>query len=280
MKKINIVVIIAFALGSCNKNKNPFDASGTFETVEIIISAEATGTIKQLNLEEGQQLKAGEVIGYIDSVQLYLKKKQLQAQIIATLSMKPDVGKQTAALKVQLKAAEAEQKRVANLLKADAATPKQSDDVNAQIEVIKKQIEAQQSSLSINNESIIRQTSPLEVQIEQLNDQLAKCIITNRVNGTVINKYAEPNELAVNGKALYKIANLSTLLLRVYLTGDQFAGVRLNQVVTVTINETEGKLKEYKGIVEWISNKAEFTPKTIQTKEERANLVYAVKIRV
>jgi len=265
---------------ACNKTKTTADASGTFESDEIIISAEASGLIKQLELEEGQVIEAGKYIGYIDTFQLYLKKKQLEAQIRLALSQKPDINKQLAALQAQLSTAEREQKRVANLLKADAATQKQLDDITAQVEVIHKQIEAQSSSLGITSGSIAQQALPLQVQIEQIDDQLAKSRIVNPVNGTVLSQYAEANEMTAIGKPLYKIADLSNLLLRAYVTGKEFASIKLQQKVKVLVEDADGQYREYPGTIEWISSKAEFTPKTIQTKDERANLVYAIKIRV
>lgn len=280
MQKSFIIAAIALTLTACSGKKSQYDASGTFEAVETIISAEATGTLKEFSIEEGQELKAGQVIGYIDSVQLYLKKKQLQAQINAVLSKRPDVGAQIASFQEQLKQAEHEQQRITNLLKADAATQKQLDDANAQIAIIKKQIEAQESSLGITSRSINEESSPLSIQIAQLNDQLSKCKIVNEVNGTVLTKYAEVNEMAVNGKALYKIADLSTIILRAYVTGGQLPGLKIDQPVTVLVDAPHDTYKDYQGTIQWISSKAEFTPKTIQTKDERANLVYAVKIRV
>ncbi len=279
-QKIIISILLGLTWSACKKNTNPYDASGTFEATEIIVSAEATGDILQLNLEEGEILKAGRYVGCIDSVQLYLKRKQLLSQIKTTLSQKPNISKQLAALNVQLQAAEREQKRIGALLKADAATPKQMDDINAQINVIQKQIEAQQSTLGIASEGISEQAIPLMVQIEQINDQLRKCKIINPVEGTVMTKYAQANEMTNAGKAIYKIANMSHLILRIYITGDQFSSIKINQKVKVMIDQMEGQSKSYEGVVEWISDKAEFTPKTIQTKDERANLVYAVKIRV
>ena len=280
MKKIFIFLSIVLGLSSCGGNKNKPDASGTFETTETIIPAEATGVIKMFDVTEGQSLKAGQTVGYVDTVQLYLKKKQLQAQIKTTLSQKPDIAKQLASLETQQKAAEKEQVRISNLLKSDAATQKQMDDTNTLVESVKKQIEALYSSLSIQSNNISQQVNPLLVQIEQVNDQLAKCKIVNSINGTVLTKYAETNEMASAGKPLYKIADLSTLVLRAYVTGDQFSALKVNQQVKVLVDSADGEYKEYPGIIEWISNKAEFTPKTIQTKDERANLVYAVKIRV
>lgn len=270
------LLILSLALSACNKQANDHDATGTFESTETIIAAEANGVIQQFDIEEGAILKAGQLIGYINTTQLYLKKKQLQSQIRTTLSQKPNIPKQIAALQVQLSAAEREQLRITNLLKADAATPKQLDDINAQIGVIRKQIEAQQSVLGIATESISEQALPLMVQIEQIDDQLKKCRIVNPTDGTVLIKYAERNEMTNAGKSLYKIADLSNLILRAYITGNQLSIIKLNQTVKVKIDSN----KSYDGVIEWISNKAEFTPKTIQTKDERANLVYAIKIKV
>lgn len=280
MNNAKILILATLLSASCTERQQAYDASGTFEAVETIISAEANGAIRALDVEEGQSLTAGQTVGYIDSTQLYLKKRQFQAQINAVLSKKPDIAVQMAALQEQLGQAVREQQRIASMAKADAATPKQLDDANAQVAVIKKQIAAQQSSLGINSSSITQEASPLEIQIAQLEDQLAKSRIVNPVNGTVLVKYAEVNEVVTVGKPLYKIADLSTIILRAYVTGPQFAQLRLNQQVTVLVDDTNGNYREYPGTVEWISDKAEFTPKTIQTKDERENLVYAVKIRV
>lgn len=279
MKNISIL-LAAILLISCNKNKSKYDASGTFETEETIISAEASGMIKVFTIEEGQILKAGDQVGYIDSTQLYLKKKQLQAQIGAVLSKRPDISAQLASLEVQLKAAKREQQRTKSLVDADAMPTKQLDDANDRVEVLKKQIDAQQSALGITSSSINEETLPLQVQVDQLNDQLEKCRIINEVSGTVLTKYAEENEVTTMGKPLYKIADLSSLILKAYVSGDQFAEIKLAQKVKVLVDDGNGGLKEYEGVIQWISDKAEFTPKTIQTKDERANLVYGIKIRV
>ncbi len=294
MKTYSYLIILAAAMAACNGKESPYDASGTFEAVETIVSAEATGRIMALDLEEGRQLKAGQVVGYIDSVQLSLRKKQLEAQIRATGSRVPDIVAQTNVYKQQIAVSQVrldnlihEQKRVQNLLKADAATPKQLDDINAQVEelqkqldVIRKQDAAQTSVLKTQTSGLRADVQPLVVQIEQINDQLAKTKIVNEVNGTVLTKYAEANEVAAAGKPLYKIADLSTIILRAYVTGDQLTGIKLNQQVKVLVDSAGGQYRELSGTVEWISSRAEFTPKTIQTKDERANLVYAVKIRV
>lgn len=280
MKNLFSFVLSFSILAACYNGEKKFDASGSFETEETIISSEATGVLSEFSVEEGQMLKAGQYVGYIDSTQLYLKKKQLESQIKAILSGKPDIARQIAALQEHLKAAEKNQERFANLLKANAATQKQLDDITAQVEVLKKQIEAMESSLGITSENISEQTSPIHIQIEQIDDQLEKCRLINPVSGTVLVKYTLQNELVAAGKPLYKIADLSCLFLRSYITGAQLSSIKLNQKVKVLTDHGGKNYKEYDGTISWLSDKAEFTPKTIQTKEERANLVYAIKIRV
>ncbi len=293
MKKSALFAATALLLASCTE-KNPFDASGTFEAKETLVSAEASGMIKALRIDEGQNLKAGETVGYIDTVQLHLKKKELEARIQATGSRLPDISTQTEFYQQQLAVAETrldnllhEQKRIQNLVKADAATSKQADDIQAtidearkQMDVIRKQQSAQVSVLKTQTAGLRSDVLPLYVQVEQLADQLAKCRIVNPVEGTVLTQYAEANEMASTGKPLYKIANLSVMTLRAYVTGDQFSKIKLQQPVKVLVDNGAAEYKSYDGVIEWISDKAEFTPKTIQTKAERANLVYAVKIAV
>ncbi|MGV3764404.1 HlyD family secretion protein [Parapedobacter sp.] len=280
MDNAKILVLAGLLMASCTHEEQPYDASGTFEAVETIISAEANGIIRALDIEEGQSLKAGQTVGYIDSTQLYLKKRQLEAQIDAVLSKKPDIAVQVAALQEQLAQAIHEQKRIANMVEADAATPKQLDDANARVAVIRKQITAQRSTLGTTAASLSLETAPLAMQIAQVEDQLAKCRIVNPVDGAVLVKYAEANESTATGKPLYKVADLSSITLRAYVTGPQFAQLQLNQQVTVLVDGADGNYREYPGTISWISDKAEFTPKTIQTKDERENLVYATKIRV
>lgn len=279
MKKIVFITIAVFTI-SCSDNKNEFDATGTFEAVETIIPAEASGIIKDLKVEEGNTLEEGQVVGYIDTIPLSLKRDQLLAQIKATQSKKPDINSQLDVYREELRQAKIDQQRMQNLVKADAATRKQLDDATTKVAVIQKQITALQKQLNISTTGIDDETQTLKVQISQLNDQLSKSKISNKVNGTVLTKYAETGEMATIGKPLYKIADLSTIILRVYITGDQLPTVKLNDPVKVFVDATNKTYKEYSGVVEWISDKAEFTPKTIQTKDERANLVYAVKVRV
>ena len=281
MKLKYIIPILAVAIvASCKNTEKKYDASGSFEAQETIISAEAAGTIKEFSVSESQELKSGQPIGYIDSIQLYLKKKQLLASINAVLSKRPDVSTQLGALEEQLLSVEKEKQRMTTLVAANAGTQKQLDDVTAQINVISKQKEALQSTLKITVNGITQETQPLYVQIEQLNDQLGKCRIVNPVNGTVLAKYVEPNEVAAPGKPLYKIADLSEIILRAYISGSQLSQIKLAQQVKVFVDDGAENYKEYAGEITWISDKAEFTPKTIMTKDERSNLVYAIKIKV
>ncbi|HTL07968.1 MAG TPA: efflux RND transporter periplasmic adaptor subunit [Chitinophagaceae bacterium] len=278
----------------CKTTSHPFDASGAFEANETIISAEANGVIEQFRAAEGTALKAGEVIGYIDSTQLYLRKKQLEAQLRATSKRLPNLSIQTGFYKQQAAVTQSrlnnllhEQARLQRLLQADAATPKQLDDINAQIDETRKQLavtetqkDSQLSSLQTQSSGISADLLPLQVQIEQVNDQLAKCRIVNPLNGTVLTTYAEEKEMATQGKPLYKIANLSNIILRAYITGNQLPMVKLQQPVTVLTDDGKGGYRQTTGSITWISDKAEFTPKTIQTKDERANMVYAIKVNV
>lgn len=293
-KCVAVFLLLTVFLSGCEDKENEYDASGTFEAIETIVSAEANGVIKSFNIQEGQTLDAGLQIGYIDSIQLHLKKKQLEAQIKAMGQKLPDIAAQTAQFEQQVAAAQSrldyllkEKTRIENLLKAEAATPKQLDDINAQIteiqhqiQVIHKQEAAQSSALRTQRSGISAEVAPLNIQIEQINDQLEKSKIRNPISGRVLTKFAQEDEMATMGKPLYSIADLSTITLRAYITGDQFNFVKLGQKVKVLVDDTPGQMKELEGTVSWISDKAEFTPKTIQTKDERANLVYAVKIRV
>ena len=279
MNKIAFTALMAVLI-SCSGNKHTFDATGNFEAVETITPAEAAGIINTLQVEEGDVLKAGQVIGYIDTIQLSLKKKQLLAQIKTTQSRKPDQQSQLDVYREQLKQAKTDQQRMENLVKADAATRKQLDDANTHVAVLEKQITACQRELNISTNGIDDESRTLQVQIEQLNDQLAKSSIVNKVNGTVLTKYAEAGEMATVGKPLYKIADLSTITLRAYLSGNQLPQVKIGQQLKVYIDAGKDSYKEYSGVVEWISNQAEFTPKTIQTRDERTDLVYAIKVRV
>lgn len=280
MKATLKLIAFGILISACSDSDQSFDASGTFEAVEIIVSSEASGVIQQLDVEEGLMVAVNQPLGYIDSTQLYLKKKQLLAQIDAILSRRPQIATQLASFDIQLESAEREQQRVKNLLAADAATQKQADDANAQVAVIRRQMTAHRSSLDISSQGLISETLPLSVQVEQLEDQLKKSRIINPVQGTILTQYAQAHELVTSGKPLYKVADVSHLELRAYITGTQLPNIKLSQKVNVFVDNGENDFKQYEGLISWISSKAEFTPKTIQTKDERADLVYAIKVRV
>ena len=274
------LLLFFILLFSCKSKDNNYDASGYFEAVETIVSAQANGQILSLNVDEGQELTAGQQVGQIDSTQIYLTLQQVQSQRGAVLSRKPDIGSQTAVLKEQITTAKRELARVERLAAGNAATQKQMDDARSAVAVLQKQLDAQQTTLSNASSSVSKEGSPLEVQMSLLKDQLNKTHIINPVNGTVLVKYVEQNEMASMGKPLYKIADLSEIILRAYITNTQLANLKLGQKVTVLVDKGKDKNAEYQGNIEWISSKAEFTPKTIQTKDERSNEVYAIKIRV
>lgn len=278
--KFLIVNIIALIAVSCGNGNGDYAASGTFEATEIIVSAEANGKIMVFNIEEGQTLEANQQVGYIDSVQLFLRKKQLLCNIKAMESRRPAVKKQIAVYEQQIATQKREKARVEKLLKAKAANKKQLDDINAQIAFLEKQLDATRSSLSITNNGITQDAATLSVQIAQLDDQLQKCKIINPINGTVLVKYVEKSELAVQGKPLYTVANIKNMILRAYITASQLSQMKIGQEVKVFTDFEEGDTKEYTGKITWISSQSEFTPKTIKTKDERDNSVYAVKIAV
>lgn len=278
---LNIAFIFVTALlFGCSNGNGDFDATGTFESEEIIVSSEAMGKLVMFQVEEGMQLEQNKIVGIVDTTQLHLKKKQLQSSITAVLSKQPDISAQLAALQQQIETTEVEKKRIENLVKLDAATTKQLDDVNSQLEVLNKQYTAAKSSLTITKQGIQSETLPLMAQVEQIEDQIKKSYIINPIDGTVLTRYAKPDEVTTVGKALYKIADLSEMTLRAYVDGDQLGQIKLGQKVKVYIDKGEGEQKEMSGEIYWVSSKAEFTPKTIQTKDERANLVYAIKVRV
>jgi len=283
MKKNTFIALgIGFStlFTSCNSDENNFDASGSFEATETIISSEAAGTLIAFNIEEGETVKKGQIIGSIDSTQLYLKKKQLEEQIASMLSKKPNISLQLSAFETQLKTANVEKMRVEKLVNDNAATRKQLDDINGQIAVIESQIAALKSSLTISSQGITNDANTIEIQIEQINDQLRKCRIVSPMDGTVLTTYANEHELTAPGKPLYKLADLNEIILRVYISGNQLTQVKLNQEVAVFTDNGKGEMVQSKGKITWISDKGEFTPKTIQTKDERANMVYAIKVKV
>lgn len=281
-------------LQACNSIENKFDASGTFETDEVIVSSELNGQLLSFKVNEGDVLTKGQVVGKIDSANLFYQKQQVEATIRSLSQKTSDVKPQIELLRNQLAVQQSqlnqmvrERNRIENLVKGAAATQKQLDDMNAQVDQMQKQmrvteqqIAVQLSNTSTQNRSILSESSPLQKQVAQINEQLSKTNIINPISGTVLTKYAEEGEVTATGKALYKIADLSALTLRAYITGAQLSQIKLNQNVQVFVDSGAKNYRTYPGTITWVSDKAEFTPKTIQTKDERANLVYAVKIKV
>jgi HlyD family secretion protein len=293
--KYNIVTAIfaLLTLASCEK-KNDYDASGNFEADEVIVSAQQNGVLLAFNLNEGDILKAGQPVGQIDVTLSRLQKQQAEATISALKKKTSSPAEQTELVRKQLAVQQArldqlnrERTRTENLVKADAATQKQLDDINAAIEQLHKEIASSNQQIKLyvsnnatQNRSILSEAAPLEVTAKQFQEQIDRGQVINPISGTVLTKYALKGEITAIGKPLYKIANTDTLTLKAYITADKLPKIKTGQQVTVRIDEGEKQYKNYKGGITWISAKSEFTPKTIQTKNERANLVYAIKVRV
>jgi HlyD family secretion protein len=267
--------LILISLVSCTKNNEKADGYGNFEATEVTISAEANGKIDYLKLEEGDILEPNTQVGLIDTTQLYFNKQQLIASKSTVFSKSKNVLSQTNVLREQLKTTLIEQKRIQNMFAENAATKRQVDEIIGKVNVLNEQIK----SVGTQNAPIVNEVQSIDVQIEKINDQIQKSKIINPIKGTVLAKYAEPNEVTAFGKPLYKIANISEMTLRVYVSETQLAQIKVGQNVSVKI-DSEKDMKSYPGTISWIASSAEFTPKIIQTKEERANLVYAVKVKV
>lgn len=265
---------------ACSNNKTDYDASGIFESTEVIVSSQVSGQLMEFTVTEGQQLQAHSYLGYVDTTQLYLKKQQLMASRTAVSSRSTSVPRQIASLKEQIATQKRELARFGNLVKLNAANQKQVDDIQSQLSVLEKQLAAQTELLVNNNQGISGESTALESQIAQIEDQLLKSRITSPIQGTVLTKYAEQGEFTAPGKALFKVSDMQQMYLRAYITSDQLTQLKQGQSVTVYVDFGEEQMRTYPGTISWIADKAEFTPKTIQTRNERANLVYAVKIAV
>ncbi len=269
-------LIASVLLIGCSGNHQKSDAYGNFEVIEVTISSEANGKILSLDIDAGQQLEAGTVIGYIDSTDLSLRKAMLQSQREAVGSKIINIKAQVDVQVQQLKNVLADKNRIENLLQDGAATTKQLDDINANLDLLNKQIAATKTQ----ENSVRKELTVYDRQIDQIDESIRKCRIINPIEGTVLNKYAEAGELTGIGKTLYNIADLSEMDLRVYVSGDQIPDIHLGDKVEVLIDKDKKNTRSLDGIISWIASSAEFTPKTIQTKAERVNLVYAVKVRV
>ena len=267
-------------LSACAGEENGTDATGRFETTEITVSAKAQGEVVRFDLEEGQQVKRGEVVGAIDTAQLVLQREQLMAHLSATDSRQINAHRQLAALRQQIDNAKTEQRRFEELVSAQATSEKQLDDINYQLKVLERQLAAKEEEISKANKSVSGESAALLAQVSQVDVQLRNCLVASPVEGTVVTQYVERGEYVVPGRPLFKVANLEEMTLRAYLSAQQMAAVKIGQKVSVWIDQTAEEQKSYEGKITWIATEAEFTPKTIQTREERANLVYAVKVLV
>ena len=273
-----LVAGLLFSTAGCGKNKGDADAYGVCEATEITVSSESNGKMLDFDIQEGQSYEAGQDLGCIDTFQTYLQIKQLESSINAVLARRPNAGSQMRVLEDKLATLNKEKQRVHNLIEANAASTKQLDDIQAEINITMSQIAATRSTLSTQDQSLLEEVEAMRFQLQQLQHALESCHIKAPITGTIINKYIEENELAYQGKPLFKIADLNNMYIKVYITEDKLASVKLNQKAIVRLDNKNGKPIKLEGQVSWISPKAEFTPKMIQTKEERVNLVYAVKV--
>lgn len=280
MKKIYIIASVALLLTACGKKEKEYDATGTFEATETTVSAEQSGTLLSFALNEGDEVEEGRDVGLIDTTQIWLKIQQTRATKAVYNSQKPDMEKQIAATRQQLAKAQTEQRRYQELVNDGAAPRKMLDDAVSQVQVLQRQLAAQISSLSTSTDALNKQMAATDVQVNQLRDQLQKCHIYTPVAGTVLEKYVERGEFVATGKPLFKVADTRQMYLRAYVTSAQLQHIKVGQTVKVFADYGNGQRKAYDGRVSWISSRSEFTPKTILTDDERADLVYAVKIAV
>lgn len=280
MKNILAIVSVAMTLAACGTSEKEYDATGTFEATETTVSAEQGGRLLTFDVKEGDPVETGREVGLIDTTDTWLKILQLQATKAVYQSQKPDIKKQIAALRQQLAKAQAEQRRYQELVSDGAAPSKMLDDAKSQVQVLQRQLDAQVSALSTNTQALNRQMNATEVQISQLREQLKKCRIVAPQSGSVLEKYVERGEFVAIGKPLFKMADMEEMYLRAYVTSAQLQDIKVGQQVKVFADYGGGQKKTYPGTVSWISGRSEFTPKTILTDDERADLVYAMKIRV
>ena len=280
MKKIIAMAGVALVLNACGRKERQYDATGVFEATETTVYAEQTGALLTFNVEEGDTVGQNREVGLIDTTQLWLKMKQAEAMKSVYQSQKPEQEKQIAVTRQQLAKAKQDQQRYKELVADGAAPAKMLDDVNSQVEVLQRQLDAQLSSLRVNTNALDKQMAAADVQAEQLRDQIRKCHILVPAKGTVIEKYVERGEFVSAGKPLFKMADTENMFIRAYVTSAQLENIKTGQKATVFADYGNGGKKEYEGRVTWISSRSEFTPKTILTDDERADLVYAVKVAI
>lgn len=280
MQKIYVLAGVALMMVACGGNEKAYDATGTFEATETTVYAEQSGALLSFSVNEGDMIEAGKEVGLIDTTQTWLKIRQLDATKEVYQSQKPDMERQIAATRQQLSKAQQDEQRYRELVADGAAPSKMLDDASSQVKVLQKQLDAQISSLSTSTRSLDKQTVAANVQIEQLRDMLRKCHIVTPTKGTVLEKYVERGEFVAIGKPLFKIADTEQMFMRAYVTSAQLQNIKIGQQVKVFADYGDGQKKAYDGTVSWISSRSEFTPKTILTDDERADLVYAVKVAI
>ena len=280
MKRIIALASAALIMGACSDKEKEYDATGTFEATETTVFAEQSGTLLTFDINEGDNIAPGQELGMVDTTQLWLKIQQLGATKEVYQSQKPDVEKQIAATRQQLAKAKTEQQRYQELVADGAAPRKMLDDATSQVQVLQRQLDAQVSALHTQMATLNSQQAATDVQVSQLQDQLRKCHVVAPIGGTVLEKYVERGEFVAAGKPLLKVADTDNLFLRAYVTSAQLQHIKLGQQVKVFADYGNGQKKEYEGTITWISSRSEFTPKTILTDDERADLVYAVKVAI
>lgn len=280
MRYLQILLAVAAVLCSSCSGKTEFDACGNFEADEILVSSQGTGQLMWSDIQEGMTVTAGNTLGIIDTVQQYLQKAQLESQLKSVMSSRPDVESQVASLRSQIANLKSEKSRLERLVAKGAAPTKQVDDIKAQIVILESQLDAQLSALSKNTSAVEFNANAISAQIDMIEDKISKCHIVSPVNGTVIAKYIHAGELVGMGTPIMKVADLENMFLRAYFTSDQLGSIVLGDKVTVTADFGGEQQFQYEGKIVWISSESEFTPKSIQTRNTRANLVYAVKIAV
>lgn len=280
MKNIILLASMAMMLHGCRPKENEYDATGVFEATETTVYAEQSGALMTFYVEEGDVISNGKEVGLIDTTQLWLKIQQTEATRSVYESQKPELEKQIAATRQQLAKAKQDRQRYKELVADGAAPSKMLDDASSQVEVLQRQLDAQISSLSVSTNALNKQMEATNVQADQLRDQLRKCHILTPTKGTVLEKYVEKGEFVATGKPLFKMADTAEMFLRAYVTSAQLKDIKVGQKATVYADYGNGEKREYQGKVTWISSRSEFTPKTILTNDERADLVYAVKVAI
>ncbi|MBO5592036.1 MAG: HlyD family efflux transporter periplasmic adaptor subunit [Prevotella sp.] len=280
MKQIVLMATVLVLLASCGKGERAYDATGTFEATETTVSAEQSGTLVRFDVSEGDEIALGKEVGLIDTTQLWLKIQQMGATKAVYRSQRPDMEKQIAAMRQQLAKARQDEQRYKELVADGAAPSKMLDDATSQVAVLQKQLDAQISMLNTQLSTLDSQVLTVDVQVSQLRDQLQKCHVVTPIAGTVLEKYVEQGEFVATGKPLFKMASVQRMYFRAYVTSAQLQNIKVGQQAKVYADYGDGQKKEYEGTVTWISNRSEFTPKTILTDDERADLVYALKVAV